>query len=345
MVDIGVEEQLRDYLRERRLFKDPDSVSIIYYPGGVSGIVALASDGELDVIVKQALSRLKVKDVWECDPGRIITEHRAHEIYARLVPDSVPQPLFADDENKVIGRVGAPDGTPMWKAQLLDGLFDFQVAAQAIDALRIIHNASAKDDAIRRDFDDNAIFYDLRISPYIEKTVSVHPELAARAKPVIDRLMNDKLVLVHGDYSPKNILVDNRRIYILDYEVAHFGHPSFDLAFFFNHFMLKAVKNPQWADASLNMLLFMAGRYFGGIDFMDPVLLERQTVELLGFMLLARVDGKSPAEYITLAEDKNLIRRVAFRLLIENVDSLAKAAGTLKAEVKGPGGASVPPCP
>lgn len=330
MVDIGVESELREYLRRKALFKDLDRVSIIYYPGGVSGIVALASDGELDVIVKQALSRLKVKDVWGCDPGRIITEHRAHEIYARLVPGSVPRPLFADDENKVIGRVGAPDGTPMWKSDLLAGLLDFRVAYKAADALLVIHNASAKDEAIRRGFDDNSIFYDLRISPYIEKVVSVHPELAERARPIIDRLMKEKLVLVHGDYSPKNILVDGDTIYILDYEVAHYGHPSFDLAFFFNHFMLKAVKNRQWADAYLNMLLYMAKHYFAGVDFMDAALLERQTVELLGFMLMARVDGKSPAEYITLDEDKDVIRRTARALWSDNAATLREAADVLK---------------
>ncbi len=329
MVDIGDERQLRDYLRGRNIFADVDAARIIYYPGGVSGIVALASDGSLDVIIKQALPRLKVKEIWECDPGRIITEHRAHEVYARLAPDSVPEPLFADEENKVIGRIGAPDGTPMWKTQLLSGLLDFRVAEKAIGALLTIHNASARDDGVRRAFDDNSIFYDLRISPYIEKTVTVHPGLAERARPIINRLMTEKITLVHGDYSPKNILVTDSAVWILDYEVAHFGHPSFDLAFFFNHFMLKSVKNRQWRDAYLNMLLYMAGIYFSGVDCMAPALLEAQTTELLAFMLLARMDGKSPAEYIVRDEDKDLVRRVAFAILRDDTQTLRGATDIL----------------
>ena len=334
MLDIGDKEQLLAYLSEKKVFSAMDGLDVVYYPGGVSGIVAMVSDGKKDVIVKQALSRLKVKDVWECDPGRIITEHKAHEVYAALVPESVPPTLFADGENKVIGRIGAPDGTPMWKTQLLAGLLDFRVAFKAIDALLRIHNKSSRDEEIRRGFADNAIFHDLRISPYIEKTVSVHPELRRRADAVIHRLMTEKTVLNHGDFSPKNIMVQGEKIYILDYEVAHMGHPSFDLAFFFNHFMLKAVKNKQWRDAYLNMLLYMAEHYFGCIDFTDGALLERQTAELLAFMLLARVDGKSPAEYITLECDKNLVRRAASAILRADAPDLRAAAALLKNEIE-----------
>lgn len=331
MLDISDKHQLIEYLRDKKLFQDIDAAAVTYFPGGVSGVVAMVSGEGRDVIVKQALSRLKVKDVWECDPGRIITEHKAHETYAVLVPESVPPTLFADEENNVIGRVGAPDGTPMWKTQLLEGLLDFRVAERAIDALLRIHNKSAKDDAIRAKFDDNRIFHELRISPYIEKTVEIHPELKERADSVIRRLMQEKLVLNHGDFSPKNILVGPDRIYILDYEVAHMGHPSFDLAFFFNHFMLKAVKNKAWADAYCGMLLFMAGRYFAGIEFMDPLWLERETAELLAFMLLARVDGKSPAEYLTNYEDRDLVRSVAFAIFQNGTASLRGAVEVLKA--------------
>ena len=333
-MDIGDKAVLLEYLKERNFFSDSDRVSIIYYPGGVSGIVALAYDDTQNIIVKQALSRLKVADVWECDPDRIITEHRAHEAYASLVPECVPTPLFADEENKVIGRVGAPDGTPMWKSQLLEGLLDFRVAGKVIDALRTIHEKSSTDAALRRDFDDNAVFYDLRISPYIEKTVAVHPRLKERSIGIIKRLMEEKMVLNHGDFSPKNILVDDATIYILDYEVAHFGHPSFDLAFFFNHFLLKAVKNKQWRDSYLNMLLYMAEKYFGGISFMDPELLEKETAELLGFMLLARVDGKSPAEYIVDDTDKKIVRNVAFGIFDTSPVTMSEVTAILKASTE-----------
>ena len=326
MIDIGVEEQLRAYLRPKGLFKDFDRVSLIYYPGGVSGIVALLSDGEKDVIVKQALPKLKVKADWRCDPGRIITEHRANEIYARLVPDCVPATIFADEENKVIARVGAPEGITMWKAQLLEGLVDFRVARKVINALAIIHNASSKDGEIRRDFDDNSIFYDLRIEPYIETVAKVYPDLYDRSLPIVKRLMEEKVALVHGDFSPKNILVQGETIFILDYEVAHFGHPSFDLAFFFNLFMLKAVKNKQWSDAYLSMVTFMASQYFAQQTVMDSAILEEETSELVAFMLLARVDGKSPAEYITEETDKDLIRRAARTVLRRNVRRLDDVA-------------------
>lgn len=333
-MDIGSEKELLRYLDEKGVFPKEEAVSVIYYPGGVSGVVALVSDGKRNIIVKQALSRLKVAEVWECDPGRIIIEHRAHEAYARIEPESVPAPLFADDANKVIVREGAPDGTPTWKSQLLGGLLDFEVAAKAIDTLRKIHEHTSRDPAVLEAFGDNSIFYDLRISPYIEKTVQVHPRLKQRSLPVIERLMTEKTALNHGDFSPKNILVDERSICILDYEVAHAGHPSFDLAFFFNHFLLKAVKNARWADAYLNMLRFMAGRYFGAIAFTDPERLERETAELLGFMLLARVDGKSPAEYIDRDGEKNRVRTAAFAVLDSRAATLENVCGLLRDAIR-----------
>ena len=106
-----------------------------------------------------------------------------------------------------------------------------------------VHNLSAVSPLIREKFQNNIIFSELRVDPYIKRVVEKHPDLKSRSEQIISRLMNEKVALIHGDYSPKNILVADDRIYILDFEVAHFGHPSFDIAFLFNHFMLKAVKH------------------------------------------------------------------------------------------------------
>jgi aminoglycoside phosphotransferase (APT) family kinase protein len=124
-------------------------------------------------------------------------------------------------------------------------------------------------------------------------------------------------------------MVKGRSIWILDFEVAHYGHPSFDLAFFSTHFILKAVKNKQWAGAYLSMLEYMLDIYFSGIHFMSPSYLDRSFTKLLSLLMLARVDGKSPAEYIAAEEDRELVRALALGLIERNIDSYQRALPVL----------------
>jgi hypothetical protein len=146
-------------------------------------------------------------------------------------------------------------------------------------------------------------------------------------------LMSEKIAMVHGDYSPKNILVSGEKIFILDMEVAYFGHPSFDMAFFSNHFLLKSIKNKDWLEAYLNMLRYMADIYFGGVTCMDAKELEKTTVHILGFLFLARIDGKSPAEYITEDADKVLVRKIAGSILKDGLASFGEVIALVKKEL------------
>ena len=314
MIDISNIDVLRNYLAEKKVFGDAADVRIHYFPGGVSGTVAFASDGSRELIVKQALPFLKVVQRWECDPSRMRIEHLALETYGKFVPQSVPRAVSFDDENFIMIREAAPEHWVMWKSQLLEGVLDFRIAEKAAATLLTVHNQTAGDPSIKELFGDKAVFYNLRINPYIEKVMEKHPSLNEQGNKVIGMLMESTVALVHGDYSPKNILVDQSNLCILDLEVAHYGHPAFDLAFFSNHFLLKSVKNPQWKGAYLNMLRFMLNIYLPGVRFMDPAKMERETVEVLAFLLLARVDGKSPAEYIQELADKDKVRKLAYQI-------------------------------
>jgi tRNA A-37 threonylcarbamoyl transferase component Bud32 len=334
MIDISDNSQLKLYLAGKNLFPDCGNLRFHLFPGGVSGNVVLASDGETSLIVKQALPKLKVKENWECDPGRMLMEHRALEVYARITPENVPRPVFYDMDNHIMVREAAPEDCSNWKEDLLSGRLDFQIARKTTQALVRVHNMAASDEEIRGAFRDNKVFYDLRVNPYIEWVVAEkYPELKKKAAPVIDMLMNKKITLVHGDYSPKNILVSGRNIFILDMEVAHTGHPAFDLAFFFTMFVCKSVKNKLWADSYLNMLAYMYDLYFQEVTCMNPDTLRRDTLITLAFIILARVDGKSPAEYITSEDDKNLIRQFSCNEINRPSSSLAEMISRLREKI------------
>ena len=92
-----------------------------------------------------------------------------------------------------------------------------------------------------------------------------------------------------------------------------------------NHFILKSVKNKEWADSYINMLKYMLKIYFNEINFMSSTELEFSTVRLLSLLMLARIDGKSPVEYLTTEDDKNLVRNMVFEIINKEVISFETA--------------------
>ena len=123
------------------------------------------------------------------------------------------------------------------------GLDRFCHRSSLASALAKVHNAAAADKAAWEAFANQKIFIELRIDPYLRTTALRHPFLKPLIDREVERLLENRQTLVHGDYSPKNVLVADERLFILDFEVAHIGDPSFDLAFLTNHFLLKAIKN------------------------------------------------------------------------------------------------------
>lgn len=326
MLNIADKEVLEKYLLEKGVVGPGDDHGIIYCSGGVSGTVAFIERGDSPVIIKQALAQLKTKDTWLCNPNRMYTEYESNRIYHELMPEYAPEVYFYDPENYIYGREAIPNGCPMWKEDLMSGLLDFQVAEKSIRTLVKVHNECSTRNDIREKFASKDIFYGLRISPYIEFTAQKHPELKEFADTLIRELMDAQITLVHGDYSPKNIMVNGRSISVLDYEVAHFGHPAFDLAFFSNHFVLKAVKFKEYAGAYLAMLKYMAEIYFKELSCMDKREFESAYIRTLAFLMLARVDGKSPVEYLVGdAEKQQLVRELSFALISRRTERFDEA--------------------
>lgn len=335
MIDISVKENLLQYLLEKDLITDSQKVQVHYFSGGVSGTVAMVCGNEGKMLVKQAMGKLKVRDLWECDPKRIQVEHNALLVYEKIIPDCVPRPISYDEKNYIMIREAVPEDWHMWKEELLDGELNYQVAEKAIRALFTIHNRTAASDEARAQFRDSQFFYFLRINPYIEHVVEKYPFLKNRAQQVIDFLMDQKIALIHGDYSPKNILTRDAQICILDMEVAYFGNPCFDVAFFANHFLLKAVRRKEWGPGYLAMLRYMMRLYFSNITYMDPTTVEEQTVRTLGFLFLARIDGKSPVEYLTNENDKELVRKLAVTMLNGNFTTFEQVLRLMGQAVEG----------
>ena len=327
MLDIENREVLVNYLLGKGVINEKEDYKLEYCKGGVSCIAALIEKSGKTMLVKQGRPKLAVKEEWLADPARMRIEAKANEVYNRYVPESVPAVIFYDDENYIMFREAAPADCVMWKTDLLNGILDFEVAKKTMEALVTVHNKCYNDNDVAKIFADDTIFYQLRISPYIEFVLRKYPALEEFGARLIKRLRERKLTLVHADYSPKNILVlKNRDICILDYEISHYGDPVFDVAFFTNHIVLKSAYLKEWSAAFLNMLLYMTSTYFSMTTYDDPKQVEADCIKILAMMMIARIDGKSPVEYITGETTKQLVRDMAMRLLNSEIQSYQEAA-------------------
>jgi aminoglycoside phosphotransferase (APT) family kinase protein len=136
--------------------------------------------------------------------------------------------------------------------------------------------------------------------------------------------LGTRLALMHGDVSPKNILQGPEGPVFLDSECACYGDPAFDLAFCLNHLLLKSAWQPQWRDRYMQCFESLFAGYVSEIDWERQAALEARAASLLSALLLARVDGKSPVEYITTDAQKAYVRRISRHFIAEPAAELGE---------------------
>jgi 5-methylthioribose kinase len=298
-----------DYLRGRGVVSGDAAPRVESLAGGISNdVLAVRGDG-VDVVVKQALPKLRVQQDWRAPVTRILAEAAALRLAGALAPGTAPAVLDVDEHNMVLTISRAPDTLRNYKTDLLAGAVDPTTAQALGRALGRWHSATADDAAVRRDFPDQA-FIELRIAPYYGRISEVHPDLKPTVTDAAQTMLGTKRCLVHGDFSPKNVLADGAAICVLDWEVAHYGDPVFDLGFLQTHLMLKSIHRPQDTAAyHASWRAFHTEYNASGLD-VDDAYLALHT----GCLLLARVDGKSPVEYLD-APTQSRVRELAVDLI------------------------------
>ncbi|MGH9162980.1 MAG: phosphotransferase family protein [Vicinamibacteraceae bacterium] len=316
-------ESARTYLRTR-LGALPASLTVTAPGGGVSNVVLLVESEQERFILKQALAKLRVHDDWFSDRDRIFRESTALRRLNRLLPEgAIPRVLFEDRANYLFAMSAAPRGAPTWKDQLMAGHIDPETAAEVARLLGALMAGTWNRAEYRDAFGDQTVFDQLRIDPYYRTTVSRHPDLGDFFADLIRESGARRVAVVHGDWSPKNILVSGDRVMVIDFEVVHFGDPAFDAAFLLNHLLIKSVYLAHWRSELLGAAL----RFWTGLRASLPAeaaWFESATIRHLGALLLARVDGKSPVEYVEDEAMKQQLRGLARRLILEPPRSVAE---------------------
>jgi aminoglycoside phosphotransferase (APT) family kinase protein len=280
--------------------------------GGVSCDVWKVEAPSGPIVVKRPLPQLRVAAEWLAPVERGTSEvrwlKRARGVDPRIVPE-----VLAELPGHAFAMRFLP-GCPVWKDELMAGRVDAGFAAQVGQGIAAVHAATAFNDADRADFPNDDMFRALRVDPFLLHVARQDSELAPALTALADDLSSRKIALVHGDVSPKNILVSADGPVFLDAECAVYGDPAFDLAFCTTHLLLKAV----WSgDVRLNeAAAVLVSAYRAGIDWEDADDLLLRAGKLTAALLLARVEGKSPAPYLTDPEHKRVVRDQARTLIL-----------------------------
>lgn len=273
--------------------------------------------------VKRALPQLRVAAEWHAP-----VERSAYEVLwlqrAQRWGVGAPHVLASLPDRHMFVMQWFDGAThPVWKAELLAGRVDVAFARQVGAALALMHNRSSADPGVAADFASDELFRQLRISPYLDATAAAHPDLAARIGELAASLAGTRVALVHGDVSPKNILCGPGGPIFLDAECAWYGDPAFDAAFCLTHLLLKALKLD--TPDSRKACDAFAGAWLGAAGWEAADALGNRTAGLLAALLLARVDGKSPVEYLDEGE-RAFVRHFAREFLQRPADDRADIA-------------------
>lgn len=293
------------YLVRHGILRSPEA-TVEVLGGGVSAEVLGIHAAEGAFVLKQALPRLRVEREWLAEPSRALIEARALRLASSIIPDAVPPLLLADEERFVLVLGMAPPRLRDWKSTLLrgGGGRDVETAERLGEVLALVHaGTSAMTGSLHDDFvDGDAHFLALRIEPFHRAAAAAVPELAVPLAELVDELVERRSrCLVHGDFSPKNVMADGRSLWVLDWEVAHLGNPVFDVAFLLAHLLCKSLH----VRASRALYLACARSFLDAYDRGIPAdvrVPDRMLVRHVAGLVLARVVGTSPAAYLTAAE-------------------------------------------
>jgi len=314
-------------LERMGLLRPGESFSAETLAGGVSSdILRITLPGRspgLSFCFKRALAKLKVAADWRAPVERNHAEVEWLRVADALAPGCVPHILGEDAQAGAFAMEYLdPAAHPVWKNALRDGNIRTETAAAVARAIAAIHAGTAQRADIAQRFANDHIFYPIRLEPYLIATAAHHPDCAARLGELAETTARNKFALVHGDLSPKNILVAARGPILLDAECAWYGDPAFDLAFCLNHMLLKCLWRPQWREQYLACYDALASTYLACVGWEPRAAIEARVAHLLPGLFLGRVDGKSPAEYLGDERDKERVRRVARGFLLNPADQL-----------------------
>jgi 5-methylthioribose kinase len=302
-MELLTEVTVVDYLINKGLFAQNEEIKVEVLTGGVSNTVLAITTTTKNLVLKQALPALKVAELWEADPRRAIVEADALKLFHSINPEIVPKLVFVDPIRFVVIMERVPLSSRVWKSDLLEGVYRPQVARTLGTTLSQWHNYGAVNLDSHKKFMEDTLFDQLRIDPFYRFVAAKNIYLQDSIHRLIVDLESDKSTIVHGDFSPKNFMVtEDDHVYVLDFEVMHVGNPVFDLAYIMAHLLCKFFHAPNTEEAT--ELSNIAQTFLNA--YREHTKISPSLVLHTALIALARVEGKSPVNYLSPTEQEKI---------------------------------------
>jgi 5-methylthioribose kinase len=283
------------YLTNRGIISGPAEVEEL--TGGVSNVVLAVKAGAKDLVLKQALPQLKVAAVWKADQRRAIVEANGMKLLHSITPTSVPELIDFDPEDFTLTMERLPRECTVWKSDLLSGVIKPSIGADLGKILATWHNFGVDSRESRDAYMEDSLFDQLRVTPFYRAVAKVNPALDARIQELIAEISTQKITLVHGDFSPKNIMITGvDKPIVLDFEVMHTGDSVFDLGFVSAHLLCKYLRTEDLAHK--NPLRETALAFIDSYARTCNIEVAKSLPHHVAVIALARVEGVSPVNYL-----------------------------------------------
>jgi len=308
-------QKFETFLRRAGLLSPAESAIFSRLDGGVSSDIWRVETPQGLFCIKSALAKLKVDQDWYAPVERNAYEVAWMRKANEIVPGIAPEILADNAKDGMFAMTYIPPETHSnWKTCLSKGQINPDFARKVGDTISSIHTNTMNDTKTELQFCSDSIFHAIRLEPYLEATAKIHPQLSGILIGLSQITAQTKTALIHGDISPKNILVGPDGPKILDAECACYGDPAFDLAFCLNHFLLKCLWKPDFCEGYLMCFDSMVSGYNDKVGN-GTESIEVRAARLLPALMLGRIDGRSPVEYLTTEDSRNHIRRISTDLL------------------------------
>ncbi|MFZ4063836.1 MAG: phosphotransferase family protein [Candidatus Nanopelagicaceae bacterium] len=283
------------YLTKRGIISG--SAEVEELTGGVSNVVLGVKSGAKDLVLKQALPQLKVAAVWKADQRRAIVEANGMKLLHSITPENVPDLIDLDPEEFTLTMDRLPRECTVWKTDLLEGVIKPSVGKDLGRILATWHNFGANSKESLDAYMEDSLFDQLRVTPFYRAVAKVNPGLDNRIQELITEITTIKITLVHGDFSPKNIMITGTdKPIVLDFEVMHTGNPVFDLGFVSAHLLCKYLRTEDPSQKSL--LRETAIAFINSYAQTCNIPVATSLPNHVAVIALARVEGVSPVNYL-----------------------------------------------
>ena len=335
-------ENVIEYLREQGQLEPDEQADAEALAWGVSNIVIrIDRAADADFVIKQSRKQLRTQAEWFSQLERIWRELEVMQELEQLLPAGVvPRVLFEDRDNYLFAMEAIAADHRVWKAELLDGRVNQTVARELGSFLSAIHRKSFLKEGYQQRWGDWEIFDQLRIDPFYRFIVRSHPEIKEWVAELIEEMSAHRLCLVLADFSPKNILITDEQIHLVDFETAHFGDPAFDLGFFLSHLLLKAIHFQAEGTHCIELAetfweSYLSTEVIAPLEpgpesaKMEEPQIGQRTIKHLAACMLARVDGKSTVDYLSSTQ-QDQVRSFALSLILDAPASLPQAFQRLR---------------